>query len=338
MWRTWRRLTSWDRSATCDTIEVDEMGRHLLVLALVAGCRSAAQPPEVVVDAWVPLDAPATLGAGNGGGMLDELRFAVIGDTRPANLDDTAHYPSDIVRQIWTAVEAEQPHPSFAVTTGDYMFASIAGHEQAPQLDLYLAARAAYRGIVYPALGNHECDGYTKSNCGPGGVNGLPANYTAYLQRMVEPLGEHRPYFVERFAATDGSWTAKFVFVAANAWSSDQAGWLERALSEPTTYTFVVRHEPHDADTAPGTTPSGDIMTRHPLTILITGHTHTYRNIPAYREIIVGNGGAPLTSGVNYGYVIIARGADGLLTVTSYDYASHAIVDQFAITPAGLAP
>jgi len=315
------------------------MLRHLLVFMLAAGCRSMEQPPQAAtIDAWVPLDAPATLGAGNGGGLLDELRFAVIGDTRPANLDDTAHYPTTIVGQIWAAVEATQPHPPFAVTTGDYMFASTAGHEQMPQLDLYLGARSAYHGLVYPALGNHECNGYTNSNCGPGGVTGLPANYTTYLQRMIEPLGEHRPYYVERFAATDGSWTAKFVFVAPNAWSSDQDSWLERALSEPTTYTFVVRHEPHYSDTAPGVTPSATIMARHPMTLLITGHTHSYEHIPAYREIIVGNGGAPLTSGMNYGYVIIARGADGVLTVTSYDYATREIIDQFAITAIGVNP
>lgn len=312
------------------------MVRHLLVFALIAACRSPTQPE--VVDAWQPLDAPATLGPGKGGGLLGELRFAIIGDTRPANLDDTAHYPTDIVRQIWTAVEAEKPYPAFAVTTGDYMFASTKTHEQVPQLDLYLGARTAYHGMVYPAIGNHECTGYTKSNCGPGASDGSPENYTAYLQRMVEPIGEYQPYYVERFAATDGSWTAKFVFVAANAWSTAQDSWLDRTLSEPTTYTFVVRHEAHDAETAPGVAPSATIMTRHPLTMLIVGHTHTYQHIPAYREIIVGNGGAPLTSGMNYGYVIVARGPDGQLTITSYDYATHDTVDQFAITADGVSP
>jgi hypothetical protein len=224
------------------------------------------------------------------------------------------------------------------VTTGDYMFAATSTREQAPQLDLYLQARTAYRGMVYPALGNHECDGFTRSNCGPGNATGLPPNYTTYMARMVEPLGEHQPYFVERFVATDRSWTAKFVFVAANAWSATQDAWLERTMSEPTTYTFVVRHEPHDATTAPGVEPSAAILARHPLTMLIVGHTHTYRHIPAYREIIVGNGGAPLTSGTNYGYVIIARGSDGQLAVTSYDYADHSVIDQFAVTAAGTPP
>jgi hypothetical protein len=310
--------------------------RRLLAAVVLAACGQSGT--TVVADAWVPLDAPDHEGAGNGGGKLAELRFAVVGDTRPANLDDTAHYPTDIVGAIWTAVEAEAPAPAFAVTTGDYMFAATTTHEQGPQLDLYLGARAAYHGVVYPALGNHECDGYTRSNCGPGGVDGSPPNYTTYMERMVAPIGEDRPYFTERFAALDGSWTAKFVFIAANAWTPDQATWLERALSEPTTYTFVVRHEPHDADTAPGVGPSTHIIAAHPLTLLIVGHSHTYRHIPAWREIIVGNGGAPLTSSVNYGYVIIARNPDGTIATTAYDYQTHDVIDQFAVTANGTAP
>jgi hypothetical protein len=41
---------------------------------------------------------------------------------------------------------------------------------------------------------------------------------------------------------------------------------------------------------------------------------------------------------MNYGYVIVVRGPDGQLTITSYDYASHEIVDQFAITATGVPP
>jgi hypothetical protein len=72
--------------------------------------------------------------------------------------------------------------------------------------------------------------------------------------------------------------------------------------------------------------------------MLITGHTHSYSHVPAYREIIVGNGGAPLTSSTNYGYVIVSRQPDGTLQTTSYDYMSHAIVEQFSVTPGGVAP
>ncbi len=305
------------------------------MLCLVACGRSSYTDPPA--DAWVNLDAPDHLGAGPGGGKLANLVFAVVGDTRPANLDDTANYPTDIVRAIWADVEADPAKPPFAVTSGDYMFASTLANVDA-QLDLYLGARAAYSGIVYPTMGNHECNGYTKSNCGPGGTDGAPPNYTEYLSRMVQPLGEDRVWFAERFAATDGSWTAKFVFVAANAWNSTQAHWLDSVLGEPTTYTFVIRHEPHYSDTAPGVDPSQQIMAAHPLTMLITGHTHSYEHVPAYREIIVGTGGAPLSASTNYGYVIVARQPDGTLQETAYDYATHAVVDHFTVGPGGAAP
>lgn len=307
---------------------------RLYPIVLVAACGSSSAP-SAPKDAYKIPDAPDHLGAGPGGGLLDDFRFAVVGDTRPANLDDTAGYPTDIVRAIWTDVENESPRPAFAVTTGDYMFASTSGVEVDPQLDLYLGARAAYTGIVYPTMGNHECTGYTQSNCGPGSVDGATPNYTKYFARMVEPLGEKAVYFVERFAATDGSWSAKFAFVAANAWNPTQEAWLEAVLSEPTTYTFVVRHEPHYSESAPGVDPSAAIMARHPLTLLLTGHTHSYEHVPSYREIIVGNGGAPLSAGVNYGYVILARQPDGTIAETEYDYQSHAIVDHFVIQADG---
>ena len=310
--------------------------RRLLLAGALAACDSSSSVAPA--DASLPLDAPARSGAGNGGGLLTDLRFAVVGDTRPANLDDTANYPTAIVQQIWTDVEAEVPHPAFAVSTGDYMFASTSGQEADPQLDLYLGARMAFHGIVYPALGNHECNGYTSSNCGPGNAEGQPRNYVAFVEKLLGPIDETRPYYVERFAAADGSWSAKLVVIAANAWDARQAAWLDAALAEPTTYTFALRHEGHDATTAPGTDPSAQILAKHPLTLLIVGHTHAYRHYAAYREIIVGNGGAPLTSAANYGYVIVARQPDGTLHVTSKDYQTLAPVDDFVVTPDGLAP
>lgn len=307
----------------------------LALAVLAAACRSTGSGAPVPADAYVVLDAPARPGAGPGGGLLADLRFAVVGDSRPADIDDTTAYPTDVVRQIFTDIENESPHPDFAVTTGDYMFASTGGGQVDRQLDLYLGARAAFTGTVYPTMGNHECTGATSSNCGPGLADGMTANYWGFLDRMLGPIGETRPYFAERFAAQDGSWTAKFVFVAANSWNAAQAAWLDLVLGEPTTYTFVVRHEPHYSDPAPGVDPSQQILARHPLTMLLTGHTHSYIHYPAYRELVVGTGGAPLTAGYDYGYVIVARRADGALAVSSYDYATHAVVEQFAVMPDG---
>src|SRR5262249_45833419 len=76
-----------------------------------------------------------------GGGSIDDLRFAVVGDTRPAAPDDTKNYPTAIITKIWQDIEAETPHPQFAVSTGDYMFASTNKSEQDPQLAKYMAAR-----------------------------------------------------------------------------------------------------------------------------------------------------------------------------------------------------
>lgn len=307
---------------------------HRWLVMIVAGCNGTL--PTVPADAYVDLDAPARMGAGPGGGLLADLRFAVVGDTRPANLDDTANYPTAVITAIWTAVAAESPLPAFALTTGDYMFASPSGAEVDPQLDLYLGARMNFPGIVYPTMGNHECNGDTDSNCGPGTTIGGTSNYNEFMTRMIEPIGEGRPYFVERFAAVDASWSAKFVFIAANAWTDAQANWLDLALSEPSTYTFIMRHEPHYSTTAPGVDPSGEIIAKYPQTMLITGHTHSYTHYPAYREIIVGTGGAPLSTSIDYGYVIIARQIDGSLQSTAYDYLTHAVVDQFLVGADGV--
>ena len=96
-----------------------------------------------------------------------------------------------------------------------------------------------------------------------------------------------------------------------------------------------MRHEHVSATDAPGTTPSQNIIEKHPYTLLVSGHTHTYAHHPKYREIIVGNGGAPLTDNVAYGYVIVRQQPDGDVRVSSYDYETNGIVDEFAIHPDG---
>ncbi len=322
---------------------------RLLVLASVggsialAGCRDIAPPdasidappPQGVVDAHRLDDGGLPAPIGPTGGQMDHLVFGIVGDTRPVNPDDTAHYPSDIIAAIWGGVEADPSQPGFAISTGDYMFASTGGNEQAPQLEQYLAARAHFTKIEFPAIGNHECTGYTSSNCGAGAADGITKNYQTYQDLMLAPLGLTDPWYVVHISATDGSWTAKLVFVAANAWNAAQASWLEAALGEPTTYTFVVRHEGNNANTAPGVDPSNAIIAQHPLTMLICGHTHTLAHYPSDKELIVGNGGAPLTSSYDYGYVIVRQRGDGRLEVSAFDYATRARVMTFVVKPDG---
>ena len=194
---------------------------------------------------------------------------------------------------------------------------------------------SVYQGQVWHALGNHECTGATNSNCGDFGKDGNTPLFQSYMAKMVKPRGLDKAWFAVHYAAKDGSWTAKFVFVAANAWDTVQAKWLNAELAQPTTYTFVIRHESAKANQAPGVDPSQAIVNKYPLTMLIAGHAHTYERHDDLHEIIVGNGGAPLTSFVNYGYVVVRRRADGTVRFTAKEYVSFKTIDDFALTPEG---
>ena len=300
-------------------------------------CQDAGAQPDIAPFDIAPFDmaqqdvAPGTLTVA--GGTLPELAFAIVGDTRPAMIEDTKGYPSAIAAKIWQGVQSA--NVPFAVTTGDYMFATAWGSQAAPQLDLYLAAAAAYTGLRLPALGNHECTGATTSNCGMNGKDGLTKNYTSYLTKMLEPLGVDHSWYAFHVSAEDGSWTAKFVFVAANAWDNEQAVWLDAEMAKPTTYTFVVRHEPVAANTAPGVKPSEAILSKHPVTLRLVGHTHTYVYKPDTREVVVGNGGAPLSGSSHYGYVLVKRRPDAAIEFSAIDYSTGQVFSSFAVQADG---
>ncbi len=271
--------------------------------------------------------ATGTGSVGPSGGTLQNLSFAIAGDTRPPSPGDTKGYPTAVITQIYQDIQAAAP--GFVVTTGDHAYDDSAADGAAfgPQLDLYLQARALYSGTVFFTMGNHECNGHTTSNCGSGNADGLTGAYTQFKNKLLSSIGQSNPYYSINVAATDGSWTAKLVFVAANFWSSTQQTWLQNTLAQPTTYTFVMRHEQVSASTAPGVTPSQTIINQYPLTTLIVGHAHTLESKTANKEIIVGNGGAPLTTGSNYGYVIASRRAsDGAIVFNGYDYQSGAVL------------
>src|SRR5262249_35199477 len=91
----------------------------------------------------------------------DTLDFAIGGDTRPANIDDTAGYPTAIITKIFKDLQAETPRPGFAVATGDYEFSNTNGVQSALQLDLYIQARSNFSNPEFPTMGNHECTGAT---------------------------------------------------------------------------------------------------------------------------------------------------------------------------------
>jgi hypothetical protein len=303
------------------------------------GTSRCQAPPTDCGSAGVAFDggAPVTGTVGANGGQLSRLYFAIVGDTRPPTPDDTPGYPKTVINRIYADIEALSPRPAFVIATGDYMFANLGGSQAGPQLDLYLAARAQYSGVLFPALGNHECTGATASNCGPGNANGSTTNYLAYLQKLLGPIGKTDPYYSVRIDASDGSWTSKVVVVAANAWSDAQGAWLDAELAKETTYTFVVRHEGAQANTAPGVNPAEGIMAKHPYTLSLVGHAHTYFHFAGTREVVVGNGGAPLSTGKNFGYAIVQQRPDAAIQVDMLDYvASKADVGfHFAVNAAG---
>ncbi|MGH7329958.1 MAG: hypothetical protein ACREJX_16555, partial [Polyangiaceae bacterium] len=217
-------------------------------------------------------DVPITGNVTKTGGTASRLYFAIVGDTRPPDVDRTDEYPTPIITKVYADIVGLSPEPLFAVTTGDYMFASPGRGNAAPQLNLYLTAQAQFKNVAFPAMGNHECTGATDSNC----ATKPTENSDAFMSQMLAPLGQTKPYYSINVNASDNSWTSKFVFIAANAWDNTQSTWLDTTLSQATTYTFIIRHEPTQANTAPGVTPSDAILGRYPYTMKIVGHSHTY--------------------------------------------------------------
>ncbi len=283
-----------------------------------AGSADAANRPE---GGGYDGGPPVRGEVGSDGGSVSRLYFAVVGDTRPVARDDTEGYPSAVISQIFAGIDALQPRPTFALSTGDYQFASPRGQAAFAQLGVYAHARARYRGALFPAMGDHECTGATASNCGPAGADGFTNPFLAFRDTLLAPLGRASPYYEVDVQAEDGSWTSKVLVLAANAWSPEQEAWLQAAMSRPTTYTFVVRHEPSYVAAAPGVGPSEQVLSAHPYTLAICGHKHSYGR-PREREIVVGNGGAPLTGSGDYGFAVVSQQPDGSLAVDMIDYAS----------------
>ncbi|MHB1843637.1 MAG: metallophosphoesterase [Deltaproteobacteria bacterium] len=274
---------------------------------------------------------------GPNGGSVSSLNFAVIGDTRPGNVDDTANYPTQIITQIFQDLQASNPRPQFVIAGGDYMFATPGAGTAEPQAADYMAAAKSYTGQVFPALGNHECTGYTASNCGAGGSDGITENYTTFLNTILGGFGisasnypslaNQEAYYSVNVKSSDSSnpWTAKFVMVAANDWDSTQSSWLAQVMQQTTTYTFVARHEPQeDGSKCTGCGASDQIINQYPYTMLLVGHTHEYRQSSTASgqvELIVGNGGAPMSSGT-YGYELCAQQSNGNISCGQYAYNS----------------
>ena len=272
-------------------------------------------------------DAPPHSGPGSvtpSGGQVDRLSFGVFGDVRPGSPNADEGYPTTTIGSIMAGIASHGAQ--FVVGTGDYMFSNTADSVK-NQLDLLVQAETRFPGPVFHSLGNHECDGFTATNCIS--LTQTP-NISAFMQRLV-PFAT-QPYYSLTVSTSMGS--AKLVFIAANFWNADQAAWLEGVLSVPTTYTFVVRHEPSDTPQTPGVVPSDAIMASHPVTLKLYGHAHEYRRV-AINAVISGNGGAPMRTAGNFGYLIVRQLASGNIAVTEFAQGSDMPLDTWTLNPAG---
>jgi hypothetical protein len=286
----------------------------LLMMGGLVGCTPTAPLPDLP-------DAGCTPTAADSAGTF---RFAVFGDVRPQQPNDTANYPQAVVTGLFQQIAAQSPQ--FVVGTGDYMFASSTNSTAVDaQLAMLLAAEQGFAGPVYHALGNHECTGATASNCPNGNET---SNVRAFMSKLV-PHGTTTPYF--RVDVDTGMGKAKLVFIAANAWSPAQATWLEQQLSDPTKYTFVVRHEDASVTDTAGAGASEMIVQKHPLTLELLGHWHRYEKLDE-RHVVSGNGGAPLSFG-HYGFVLVDLLTNGNLSVSEIDQATGAAGDTFTLCP-----
>jgi hypothetical protein len=288
---------------------------------------------DAASDASEACDGGDASDASDGGGLL---RFAVFGDVRPPNFDDTANYPTMVVDAVMDAIQAQGAQ--FAVGTGDYMFAYDNSASAAnAQLDLLLAAERRFSGRVYHAMGNHECTTASTSNCPTGNESTL---VQAFHTRLIPDRAA--PYYDWTTPTPLGD--AHFVVTAPNAWSDAQAAWLTTALAASgVRYTFVIAHEPPTSTTVPpGTAPIEMAMnaSASPVTLRLYGHVHYYRHMGT-NVIVVGNGGAPLSgtsAGAVFGFTIVEQRADGDVVITAYELGSPpTVLESFVLHPDGTA-
>jgi hypothetical protein len=292
-----------------------------------SSCSSGAGGASGAGGGGVPADdGGVPMGTvGPNGGTVNRLYFAVVGDTRPSVEDDTANYPTAIITKIYQDIEALSPRPQFVVTTGDYQFARPTGSEGAKQVALYVTARNAFNGTVFPVMGNHECTGATATNC-----TGPTNNLTAFTNLLLQPIGQTDPYYAVQINDVGGAWTSKFIFTACNMWSTTQQSWLQTQLAMPTTYTFVVRHMPLSSN-GPCNTAMDPIVRGATLDGFLVGHTHTVYFSSSNKQLVEGVGGAPITSTANYGFATIEKNVGSGFTVRQYDYQTVQVINTYTL-------
>lgn len=272
---------------------------------------------------------PTTITAA--GGSVARMSFAAFGDVRPMNYNDTAGYPIDVVTLVMSGIQSM--NPSFAIGTGDYMFATNASAVNA-QLGMYLSAERMYSGYVFHAAGNHECTGTVNFICPSETSSPESQGFRSMLQRDFS-------HVYHDFVVHTGLGDAHFILTAPNFWDAAQEAWFNAALDAPgNRYTIVVAHEPPDAIGPPASSATIEAaIAARPgrVSLRLYGHTHEFRPVTP-NGVVTGNAGAPLATGATYhGFVIVQQRDDGNLQITEYEVGSAAptAACSFIVTPAG---
>ena len=274
-------------------------------------------------DQLLSPDAGGTGSLTAAGGTLADLRFAVVGDTRPLKANDNADYPIQVIRQIFTDITNLSPSPAFTLSTGDYQYVDPGSGNSSTQVGDYVTARSSYPGLLFPTMGNHECTGYTNSECGSGNTDGITENYTTFMSPSVRADRRSNPYYSIPISAADGSWTAKIVVTAANAWDQDQQigrrRWRSRRPTPSCRAMSRSRTPPTSRPSAPSTTSSTRAATR-------SCWWGTPTRSGTRRSSRGGHRRERWRSGDDrsFGFALIARQSDGTLSVQQYDETSGA--------------
>lgn len=312
-------------SGSCSGKGCSKCGAGLSCDLIAGACVS--EPDDAGTDAGAMPGYDGGVGAD--GGTVSRLYFAVVGDTRPDMEDDTAHYPTAVINQIYKDLAALSPQPQFVITTGDYQFASTSGAESRPQVALYMQARAQYAGPVFPVMGNHECTGATAGNCNP---DSPTDNLLEFTRNLLGPIGKNDLYYSIDINDSAGQWTSKFLFTACNAWSQAQQDWLTAQLARTTTFTFIVRHMAFGSN-GPCNAAMDPIVQGAPYTAMLAGHSHLVSFDRSQKQLVEGVGGAPLSSSYNYGYATVQQNDDGSFTLKQFDYLTNAAEATFTLGP-----
>jgi hypothetical protein len=276
-----------------------------------------------------------TTGSGSGvgpqGGSVTLLHFGVSGDTRPPSCEDTAGYPTSVINGIADAERAAGAQ--FAVDMGDHMYvcnndASIAQQ----QMGLFMEGVARFGGTWFLTEGNHECMGAGSGSCPTGSTN---VNYQAFLSAL-SPISS-TPYYSVDIQTSLG--LATLVVVADNSWDAAQQSWLEQTLARADAharYTIIAKHHPEGDTSVAANTTIMQVIRAHKFALLLTGHAHRYEHqtTDQGRDVIIGNGGAPLVSGGTFfGYAMVDQQPDGTLKLTMYDLATTTPHDSWTVGP-----